>query len=81
MKNCMDLIGKKFGTLIVQQGDGYDSNTRDYYWICKCEKCGAVKRVPTRVLNTIKKENRDGCRHIKSVNIGDRFGKLVVEQC
>ena len=36
--------------------------------------------MPTRVLNTIKKENRDGCRHIKSVNIGDRLGKLVVEQ-
>lgn len=77
----IDLVGKRYGRLVViKRGEYYEKGT-SYYWICQCD-CGNTTSVGTSQLrfgNTnscgcFLKENR-GWR--KKDLTGQRFGKLV----
>lgn len=75
-----DLTGKQSGVLIAKN---YLGSSR---WECECVVCGNHIIIDSYQFNkNIKLReqgfNRDGCKHIKPVNIGDSFGYLsVIEQ-
>ena len=75
-----DLTGKKSGVLIAKK---YLGNSQ---WSCECVVCGNQVIIDSYQFNKNIKLleqgfNREGCKHIKHVKIGDTFGFLsVIEQ-
>lgn len=79
MKNNMgtytDLTGKQSGVLIAKK---YLGNSQ---WDCECMVCGNHITISSYWFNKNIKLNRDGCKHVKAVQIGDIYGLLtVIEQ-
>lgn len=72
MGTWTSLINQKFGTLIVRKYIG------DSKWKCECTKCGNIIIAKTSTLHNIVKLNRDGCKHVKPVEIGNKYGYLTV---
>lgn len=77
-----DLIGKRFGNLVVI--DKIGSKNRRIHWKCQCD-CGKYSEVSTTNLkrgNSTRCSN--GCHLIKRYNFkdlsGKRFGKLLVKR-
>lgn len=80
MGKYTDLTGRQSGVLLAKM---YLGNSQ---WDCECMVCGNRIKISTYWFNkNIKLQqkgvNREGCKHIKPVRIGDSFGLLtVVEQ-
>lgn len=68
-----DLTGQQSGTLIAKK---YLGNSK---WLCECIKCKNEVIIKTNCFNNNLKLHRDGCKHVKNIHIGDRFGYLTVE--
>lgn len=47
-----NLIGKKFGQLLVLQDSGKRTNDRNIIWVCKCLNCGSICEVPGKSLTS-----------------------------
>ena len=75
-----DLTGKQSGVLVAKK---YLGNSQ---WECECVVCGNHIIIDSYQFNKNIKLieqgfNREGCKHIKLVKIGDSFGFLtVIEQ-
>ena len=67
-----DLTGKQSGVLIAKK---YLGNSQ---WDCECSICGNHVKISSYWFNKNIKLNRDGCKHIKPIQIGDTFGLLTV---
>lgn len=68
-----DLIGKRFGRLIVKEYAGSKNGCNQ--WLCECD-CGGIKVATTGNLN---KGNTRSCGCLTKENlIGQRFGRLLV---
>ena len=63
MSAFKDLTGCVFGELTVQYFI-YVRNTHAY-WICKCNKCGALKEASSSNLNNGASENCNACNNLK----------------
>ncbi len=72
MGEFIDLTGKQSGTLVAIE---YIGNSK---WRCKCTRCGNIVEINTCWFNKNPRLNRDGCKHIKQISIGDVFGQLTV---
>lgn len=72
-----DLTGKQSGVLVAKK---YLGNSQ---WDCECVVCGNHITISTYWFNKNiklleKGENREGCKHVKPVKVGDSFGFLSV---
>ena len=75
MGGFTDLTGKQSGVLVAKK---YLGNS---LWDCECIVCGNHITISTYWFNKNIKLNRDGCKHVKHIQVGDTFGLLsVVEQ-
>lgn len=87
MGKLINLVGKRFGNLLVIEDVG--SKKGKHYWKCQCD-CGNIKEVPGAYLRHgitkscgclkskgLKQYNLEQSEKNK-LSIGDRFGKLVV---
>ena len=72
MSTFKDISNQKFGTLRVNKYLGHSK------WECSCEKCGNKVIMNTSWLNKLDELHRDGCKHVKPIQIGDKFGFLTV---
>jgi hypothetical protein len=75
----LDLVGKRFGKLVVVAFKGIGRH-RNSAWLCKCD-CGAEKVVIRKsLLSGDAKSCGKGTCHPKhpKISIGQRFGRLVV---
>lgn len=72
MSTYKDISNQKFGTLRVNKYLGHSK------WECTCEKCGNKVIMNTSWLNKLDELHRDGCKHVKPIQIGDKFGFLTV---
>lgn len=68
----IDLSGKQSGVLVAKK---YLGNSQ---WDCECLVCGNHITISTYWFNKNIKLNRDGCKHVKNIQIGDTFGFLTV---
>lgn len=76
MRAAGDIIGQRFGRLVVVERAGKDR--KGTLWLCRCD-CGNLKVLPTKVLNSGQARSC-GCqvgRQVKDLT-GQRFGRLVV---
>lgn len=67
-----DLYNQKSGTLIAKKYLGESK------WFCICEVCNNEVIITTDLFHKNQRVGRDGCKHAKSVKIGDTFGFLTV---
>lgn len=51
MRKVIDLLGKRFGKLIVINKSDRQDKSRSYYWLCKCD-CGNEKIILGRSLKS-----------------------------
>ena len=71
----IDLIGKRFGNLVVLEKVGKNSS-RSIVWKCQCD-CGNICEKPTRELNAGTAVSC-GCKWRQpTVQAGERYGKLT----
>ncbi len=68
----IDLTNQRFGTLIVKKYLGKSK------WQCECLKCGNTVEAMTSTLHKLVGSNHDGCKHVKPVEIGNKYGYLTV---
>lgn len=76
-KRTADLTGQVFGKLTVVEFAGYrkrDDGRNRAYWTCEC-RCGNTIEINSRNLMS---GNSACCGNCNPINIGDKFGKLVV---
>lgn len=74
----IDLTGKRFGKLVVIERNQELHENQKVFWKCRCD-CGKTKNVVTSSLRKNGGTRSCGCNRVRRVvNIGDRFGKLVV---
>lgn len=74
MAKVIDLVGKKFGKLLVTKSAGNNRfGTR--LWECLCD-CGTIKIWPTGVLNDGRAKSC-GCHKYDKI-LGQKFGRLTV---
>lgn len=79
----LEMVGKKFGKLLVLEPGKYYNNK--YYWKCKCD-CGNIIETSESNLVSGRSTQCTVCGHKSSGNkkanelikIGDRFGKVIV---
>jgi len=81
-----DIVGKKFGKLIVEKYDGFyirSGNRKKHFYICKC-KCGGTKTIERRSLT---KHFTKSCGCLRPANaidtndiIGKKFNMLTVKE-
>lgn len=70
-----DLTGKQSGTLVAKE---YKGNSK---WDCECVVCGNHVTISSHWFKKNIELNRDGCKHVKAVQVGDVYGLLtVIEQ-
>jgi hypothetical protein len=74
-KRANDLVGKRFGKLIVLRRLPYKRYGKNVFWECRCE-CGNITEVPTCHLQS-GLSTSCGCSHTPSLQ-GENFGKLMV---
>ena len=67
-----NLVGQKAGTLIAKT---YIGNSR---WLCVCDICGNEIIITTNWFHKLDRSRRGGCKHVKPVIIGARYGYLTV---
>lgn len=67
-----DLTGEKSGTLIAKK---YIGNSK---WLCICQVCQNEVEITTDWFHKNQRLGRDGCKHVKQISIGDKFGYLTV---
>jgi hypothetical protein len=67
-----DLTGQISGTLVAQK---YIGNSK---WLCICQTCQNEITITTDWFHKNIRLGRDGCKHSKSISIGDAFGYLSV---
>lgn len=74
-KRVIDLVGQRFGKLVVIEKA--DVVNRQYYWWCQCD-CGKIIRVLGNSLKTGKTKTC-GCEHSKKLEnlANQKFGKLT----
>lgn len=71
----INLIGQRFGKLVVIEKSEKKSSMGGSYWECLCD-CGNKKAIFS---GSLKSGNQNSCGCSKKLNlIGQRFGKLVV---
>lgn len=71
----IDLVGQKFGKLVVLKDEGERDNSNNVLWLCRCE-CGVEKLVSSR---SLRKGLTKSCGCIQCPNlVGQRFGNLLV---
>ena len=68
----IDLTGKHSGVLVAKE---YLGNSQ---WDCECVVCGNHITISTYWFNKNIKLNRDGCKHVKAIQVGDTFGFLTI---
>lgn len=74
MSKFRDLVGKRFGDLIVIEFVALNNQKRAI-WKCRCESCGTIKAVRSDALISGRSKTC-GCRHTDLT--GRRFGRLMV---
>ena len=72
MRSRYDLTGEKSGTLIAKK---YIGNSK---WLCICQVCQNEVEITTNWFHKNQRLGRDGCKHVKQISIGDKFGYLIV---
>ena len=73
-RKAVDLIGQKFGNLIVLERD-FSKKNDNAYWICKCD-CGKILSVKGTYLRTGRTKS---CGCLNQINlINQKFGYLTV---
>ena len=72
MGTFIDLTGKHSGVLVAKE---YLGNSQ---WDCECVVCGNHITISTYWFNKNIKLNRDGCKHVKAIQVGDTFGFLTI---
>lgn len=68
----IDLTGKQSGVLVAKK---YLGNSQ---WDCECVVCGNHITISTYWFNKNIKLKREGCKHVKPIQIGDTFGFLTI---
>lgn len=89
MSKLIDLTNNKYGRLTVLYKDTNRKTNSGSYWICQCD-CGNIKSVKSSSLRRgevescgcLRNEKIAQIKRLQSENemIGQRFGKLVVQQ-
>ncbi len=74
MGTFLNLEGMQSGSLIAKEYLG------DSRWLCTCEKCGSKVIITTNWFNKNRRLGREGCKHVKEIQIGDTFGYLTVKE-
>lgn len=84
MRKRVDLIGLRFGRLVVLCKDGDKAKKHKTYWRCKCD-CGNYTSVETSKLRTKNKStkscgclNKEASRKRRHNLTGQKYGKLKV---
>ena len=72
MGTWKDLTNQQFGSLIVER---YLGNSK---WQCRCMKCENEIIAMTNTLHNLNKLGREGCKHVRAIKPGDRYGSLTV---
>lgn len=72
MGQFKDITNQQFGTLIVNEYLGKSK------WKCSCKICGNEVIAKTNSLKNLIKKQKNGCKHAKQINLGDKFGYLTV---
>lgn len=72
MGTFTDLTGKRSGVLIARTYLG------ESQWDCECDVCGNHVRISTYWFQKNIELGRDGCKHVRAVQIGDTYGHLTV---
>lgn len=72
MSYRIDLTEQKAGTLIAKEYVG------DSKWRCICDVCGNEILINTDWFRKLDRLGRSGCKHVKPVSVGDRYGYLTV---
>ncbi|MBT2657451.1 hypothetical protein J7E81_19825 [Bacillus sp. ISL-18] len=76
MAKLADIVGKRFGKVIVLERDPENGKSRGSRWFCKCD-CGDIKSISYTTLKKYAETISCGCG--KRVDLkGKRFGRLVV---
>ena len=82
-KNVKDILGQRFGKLVVLARSDKKTNSRNVYWDCRCD-CGKIESIQGTFLNTGKYQACSECRkqerltHPTHNHIGERYGLLTV---
>lgn len=74
--NKKNLIGQKFGNLLVVKESNRRAANGSIYWICQCD-CGNIKEVSSSNL-TFNKTTHCGCKNI--ISKGEEKIKLLLTQ-
>ena len=82
MSKALDLIGKRFGSLVVLNKCGHKSNSGKVLWLCRCDCGGAIETTTVNLTKGVTTHCKECILKKKSTKydymIGNKYGSLTV---